>query len=539
MGWGKIIFAVWLLSFLNGFAESSPEEKKITEDDKIEAKATDHAVEKSLTLSMGVSRIIELKFDIGPIDLGDSNLFDIQRIDEGNQRIRKLRLVPKNPGYTNMTIQDLAERKPRVTYLVRVTREDVGQVISQLEELLGDIEGIKIKGIGGTVVIDGDILLPKDMMRIIRVVDALKDRDPKKKDIPIKNIANISKVTMGIIAERIEREINNPEISARVLNNNVILEGTANGNDDADRNLAIAKTYLPEAFVEKNKGEGYEVKLKAEGGAGGTPTIIDFQRIRPGGDPEPEKDIKVTMNFVELNNEYQKAFNFEWKPLGTDQSNINLDSVNGFTSSLVATVSSLFPKLTTARDHGHARVLKQQALIVKNGSDQPAAVDSSLQIFITTTDERGNRNAQPVNIQNATKVRARIIKGSDSIELGLQVNLSSLISVSNGTPAIASNSLQTQIIVKNGESVALGGNMVDQALAGYNREPSASGQQSTAGGAGGGGGGGTPLFNLKRSKSYTHNKNQYIIFVTPEILRSAGAGTEDLTRKFRLNAGER
>ena len=203
-------------------------------------------------------------------------------------------------------------------------------------------------------------------------------------------------------------------------------------------------------------------------------------------------------------------------------------------------MSSLFPKLTTARDHGHARILKQQTLLVKNASDQAGAIDSSLQIFVSSIDDKGNRSLQPVTIQNATRVKARIIRGSDSIDLGIQINLSSLVSIQNGAPAVANNSLQTQLVVKNGESVALGGNMIDQALAGYNREPSSSGQAATNPSAGASSGsGGSPIFNLKRSKQYTRNKNQYVIFITPEILRTAGAGTEDITRKFRLNAGER
>jgi Flp pilus assembly secretin CpaC len=43
---------------------------------------------------------------------------------------------------------------------------------------------------------------------------------------------------------------------------------------------------------------------------------------------------------------------------------------------------------------------------------------------------------------------------------------------------------------------------------------------------------------LHRSKNFRRDKQQYVIFVTPEMIRTAGAGTEDITRKFRLKAGE-
>lgn len=504
------------------------------DEEKIEAKKPSKGKEKYLTLSTGVSRIIEFQFEIGPIYVGDPSLFDFQRVKDGDKD-KKLRLVPKGSGYTDMTIHD-SSGVPRVTYFVRVTREDLGQVISQLEELIGDIEGIRIKPVGGTVVIDGDILLPKDMIRIMRVVEAMKDRDPKKKEVPIRNIATISKITMNIIAERIEREINSPEISVRVLNNNVLLEGTAESDFDADRAVEIAKTYLPEAFVEKNKGEGGEVKPKAQGGVGGgVPSIIDFLRVRPRQAAPPAQDIKITMNYVELNNDYARNFNFEWKPLYNDSSQVKFDSSLGeLSSNFVATVSSLFPKLVTAKNHGHARILKQEQIIVKDKSDQPALIESSLQVYASSIDEKGIRSLQPIPVQNVTKVRAATIAGSDSIELGVQITLNQFLGSNQGSPIISTNSIQTQVTLKNGDSAALGGYALDNVTADYNRNPSSrNGNNNAPGGVG------TPLFNMERSKSFERKKQQFIIFVTPEVLRTASAGTEDMSRKFRLNAGER
>ena len=45
--------------------------------------------------------------------------------------------------------------------------------------------------------------------------------------------------------------------------------------------------------------------------------------------------------------------------------------------------------------------------------------------------------------------------------------------------------------------------------------------------------GGGPLFNLLRSKKYVTSKSQYVVFITPEIIESATAGTEDIRKKFR------
>ncbi|MFM8270662.1 MAG: BON domain-containing protein [Pseudomonadota bacterium] len=521
----------------------------LSADDEIEKPVTDEAVivkgkEKSLTLPMGASRILQFPFVIGPVNLGDETVLKYERYKErGIADTNKLMLTPKVPGTTDLTIHDITG-VPRISYTVRVTREDLGQVMAQLEELLGDIEGLKIRAVGGTVVLDGEIVLPKDMVRINRVVEALKERDTKKGSVPVKNLASISKLTMTILAERIEREIGSPEITVKVINNNLFLEGTATDDTEADRAKEIARTYMPEVVVYKAKGDA-DVKEKAEGGESGNPTIYDFLKTRRRASPPPAPDIKITVNFVELSNEYDKAFNFNWRPLSEDQSAVKFDSAAGeITSTLIATVSGLLPKLSSQKTHQHARVLKQQQLIVKDKSEQPASIDSSVDIYSSVLNANGVASLTQVPVQNTVRIKAATIDGSDSIDLGVQLSLGSVIGNNQGQPIVARNSLATTINVKNGDSAAIGGFAIDEALAGYNRAPSAAGVASGAAGFGGQGGQNanqnqSPLFNLNRSKAFDRRKQQYIIFVTPEVLKTASAGNEDMTRKFRLNSGEK
>ncbi len=489
--------------------------------------------EKQLTVSMGVSKVLEFDFDIGPIYLTDDKLLRYRRVKE-NGKDRKLLIVAQNPGFTDMTVHD-SNFVPRIKYMVRVAREDLGEVISQLQSLLGDIEGLKISALGGTIILDGEILLPKDMIRVMRVVDAMKDRDPKKKEVPIRNLASISKTTMNIIAERIEREIGSPEITARVINNNLFLEGTAESDYEADRAIEIARTYLPEVFVERTKGEGGEVRPKAQGGVGGgLPSIVDLLRVRPRQAAPPSQDIKITMNYVELSNEYDRTFNFQWQPLASDSSSVKYDtSVGELTGQVVATISSLFPKLNTARSHGHAKILREQSVIVKDRSDAPAVIESSVQYYSQIAGPTGVPQLQAIPVNNVTKVKAATIPGSDAIDLGVQIQLSTVLGLNGGVPIISNNSLQTQVTVKNGDSAALGGNAIEQALSGYNREPQQGGASQLQQAAPS-----TQIFNFQRSKNFKHDKQQYVIFVTPEVIRTASAGTEDITRKFRLKAGE-
>ncbi len=495
-----------------------------------------HGEQKSLTLGMGTSQTLEFPFDLGPIAVTDPTLFTYTRIVEGD-RARKLLLTPKRPGSTDFTIYD-PNGAPKITYQILVTREDVGELMSQLKSLLGDIEGLDIKAVGGTIVLDGEIVLPKDELRIFRVLDALRDRDTKAKEVPIKNLTSISKMTMNIIAEQIEQKIGSPEITARVLNNTIILEGTAEGPFEAERAQEIAKSFIPEVFIEKNSGEGGKIQpLKYGGNGGGLPVVVDLVRVREAPATPPAQDVKITMNFVQFDNQYDRTFNFNWQPLMSDNTALQYNSSLGqLSANLVSTVSSLFPKLNIVKDHGHARILKQETVVVKNNAAEPAAIDNSTTYYVQINTPQGFSSMQPINIQNVTKIKASTIPGSDSIELGIQITLGALLGSNNGFPIVGNNSLQTVVTVKNGDSAALGGYGVEQALAGFNRAPSLLNSNPAAQGSAGGNAG--PLFNMNRSKQYQHDRQQYVIFITPEIIRTAAAGTEDITRKFRLNQGE-
>ena len=45
--------------------------------------------------------------------------------------------------------------------------------------------------------------------------------------------------------------------------------------------------------------------------------------------------------------------------------------------------------------------------------------------------------------------------------------------------------------------------------------------------------GGVYLFSFTKSKNYSTNRSQFVIFVTPEIIESAATGVQEIERKFR------
>src|SRR5258708_7484121 len=79
--------------------------------------------------------------------------------------LKIIRFEPLTPGTTNFILRD-DKGKKIVEYNIVVRKSNLNKVAAEIKSLLGDIEGIDIKIVNNKVVIDGEILLPKDMSRI-------------------------------------------------------------------------------------------------------------------------------------------------------------------------------------------------------------------------------------------------------------------------------------------------------------------------------------------------------------------------------------
>jgi pilus assembly protein CpaC len=95
---------------------------------------------------------------------------------------------------------------------------------------------------------------------------------------------------------------------------------------------------------------------------------------------------------------------------------------------------------------------------------------------------------------------------------------------------VTSNSVSTNLILKSKESSAIGGIVQNTSSTAYDNDPFPAAAQTATGQPA------QPLFRLLRSKDYQTSKNQYVIFVTPEIVESASTGTEEIRKKFRRRA---
>jgi pilus assembly protein CpaC len=419
---------------------------------------------------------------------------------------KTLRLSPEKVNTCTLTIRDDRLRKAYVYRLV-VKKSNLFAVAREIKSLLGEIEGIQIKIANNKVIVDGQILLPRDMKRIASVVAQYKDT--------ASNLVTLSPLAQRKIASFIERDVNNPDIQVRAVNNRFILEGVANDQAEKERAEIIAKTYVPDEVVES--GDEAIRKRKV------LQTVINLITVKQAPPSEPGKIIQVVVHYVELKKDYTRGFRFEWMPTLGDNTNVTFSSGSkeegGFVSQITGTISNLLPKLNWAKAHGYARVLQSSSIIVQDG--KLGILDSNTRVPYQTVGAEGQINTQFENVGITTKVTPQILSGkSDSIHLQVDFVVSALLGMTQNGPLINRSNVNTVIMVRSGQSAAIGGLVQSSSGTDFNKLPNSAANN--------------PLFSLYASKNFRRDQSQFVVFITPVIKSSASEGSDEIKRKFRL-----
>jgi len=427
-----------------------------------------------------------------------------------SKELNVLRFTPKREGFATMTIHDKATGKVVAEYRIDVKKSKLDKVVKEIRALLGDIEGITIKVVNNKVVVDGQILLPRDLSRIFNVVQQFGDQ--------ASSLVTLSPLAQKKIAEFISRDINNPEIEVRAVNDKFILQGLANSEEERQRAEIIAKTYVPDIVVEAAEEKGL-IKRRKPANDG----VINLITVKEQAPAPPSKMIQLVVHYVELNKDYSKAFKFQFTPQLDDGSQLQFQSSSnspgGVVSSITGIVSNLLPRLNWAKEHGHARILESTSLIVQDGKKGEIKQLTNMPYSVIGKDGQPGTAFAEVGIKSSV---TPVILGekSGSIHMDMEFALSNLLgSGQNGAPITSSNTILSTIVVRDRQSAAVGGLIRNASSTGYNRMPSDVKN---------------PLISLYASKQFQRNQSQFVVFVTPVVKTSASAGAEQIKKKFRL-----
>jgi len=428
-----------------------------------------------------------------------------------------IRFKPKRKG--SVTIRLVNKKDPDLIIKqikVTVQKNNLDKVAKEVKMLLGEIEGIEIKVLNNRVIVDGYILLAKDMNRIARVLSTYTEDQ-------VKSLVRLSPLTRKKIAERIEAEIDNPNIYVTVINDFFMLEGSESYAGEKKRANDIAQAHVSDVltkFAEANARGGVQIKALRKDP---NPIINNIMEVRPDA-PSPKKMIQVVVHYVELSKSYSRGFDFSWAPTLTDGGSLNvsgesLSSTNILTS-LTATITNLLPKLNWARQHGHARVLDTMNVTTEEG--QQGEVSSIKEIIRNVANAQGGVEARKATARVSIVVTPSLdpVK-RDSVKLEkLTINVGEISVASQAGDETASNTMTTNITVRDRQSAAIGGLMRNNSSTSYNKRNPSQAQ---------------PLFRLGASKELSRAQSQFVFFVTPIIKSSSSEGIEKIKKKFRLD----
>lgn len=302
--------------------------------------------------------------------------------------------------------------------------------------------------------------MPKDLARIFNVVKQFSDQ--------ASSLVTLSPLAQKKIAEFIARDINNPEIEVRAVNDKIILQGYANNEEEKVRAEIIAKTYLPDIVIDAAE-DGGPIKKRRPLNDG----VINLLEVKAAPVAPPKKMIQLVVHYVELNKDYSKAFKFQFTPELGDNSQMTFqtggDSPGGIISSITGTVSNLLPKLNWAKQHGHARVLESTSLIVEEGkrgeikqvTDQP----------YTVLGKDGTQGTAFASVGIVTGITP-VLSGekSSSVNMEMSFEVSSLLgNTPAGAPIVSKNQMSSTVTVRDRQSAAVGGLIRNATSTGYNR----------------------------------------------------------------------
>lgn len=472
--------------------------------------------EKQLEVAIGIDHIEKLDFDYHTkIVIGNDQLLKVIMIPNKREMIFK----GLKPGRTTVTVRDNVG-DVRLRYTIVVTATGKSNVVSELRELIGDVEGLEIGIRGGKVFVGGEIIVPDDIGRVSKVLASYPE---------VLTLIELSPQTQRVIATKMTDELaknNLKDVTVRVVNKVFWLEGVV--SSDLKKRLAmdIANAYLPPKILSLSEsGEG---RFAAPSN---TAPILNFIAVNEKKEPQPvPKLIKISSQFVELSKSYNRIFSFRWAPLmGADNSQIAIgpqggagsqqggDIVTKSSGTLSATISNLFPKLNSAKTAGYARVIQSAMVIARNESKAMITKDTSIPFAVGSGEFT---KASQASVGITVSVEPRILE-EEKVELPVNISIKLQVG-SSSTPIVTNNSINTTLIIKSTESAAIGGVVQNQSTTDYDADPGQGGEDAPS-----------PLFNLNRSKAYVSQKSQYVIFLTPEIIESASTGTEEIRKKFR------
>ncbi|MEI6080215.1 MAG: hypothetical protein WCQ53_06250 [bacterium] len=485
---------------------------------------------RDLNVVLGIRKEVYFNFPLGNIrPPTDLSIFRFEKnTKEQNPKQDRDRIVITGlkTGMTDLWVYDNQDVL-RFVYNVTVTPQNLKRILGFLKREFRNIEGLKMYIREQLIVLDGEILLPEDIARIHQVITGFEG--------VFKIQFKLNPSLYNIIAEKMEKEIGLPDVHVEVINQRFIIKGNVKNKDEFNYVTYKAALYLPKYFYKPYVNDptaSGDLVPPAEDFLD-QPIINYFLTINEV-DPPIGRVIKIIVYFVEIAKGFENNFGFTWAPsMDTQNSKMTLTYSNQaaaagtspqpFIGTITGIIDNFIPKIKDAVDHKRGRVIQSAAISVEDGKSGTIQKTTSYP-YLVTTGTGANTAITPTtaDVGIGIGLTPTVLGNKETsldINLGININVSQVVSMTNiGVPVTSKDSVSTFINMKSDETAAIGGVVNNTSSRSYGN----NGTDDNI------------IINLSRSKSFQRNKSQFVVFITPTLLKTASEGSEDAKEKFRI-----
>ncbi len=169
----------------------------------------------------------------------------------------------------------------------------------------------------------------------------------------------------------------------------------------------------------------------------------------------PTKQIEIEVTILDISTSFLEELGFEWQQRYLTSGSSEVPSP--FTTILTKGIDEFLVRIRALEEEGNVRIVSKPAVLTLD--NQEAIIDSSETFYVRLVGER-DVDLVPVTVASVLKVMPRVVskKNENHIYLGIVIEDGKMEnSAVDGIPGTSKTMISSQAIVKEGESLLLGG----------------------------------------------------------------------------------
>jgi pilus assembly protein CpaC len=423
-----------------------------------------------ITLVVGEQKVIKIP-GLSRVAIGDPNVADVKPV--GSSQI-----LVTGVGGGRTSLLAWKDSGERLSYTVRVTAQDPGSLMADVQRLLGDREGISVRVIGDKVYLDGFAFTNEDYERVQQITALYKD---------VRSFVKLNPNAKQLVANQLNTTLQSAglkDAQATVVGTTVFLEGSVESPEELKKAELITKAI----------GEQVENLL-----------TVGIKRM-----------ILTEVDFVEIQRTGNDFVGFNWPTDITGGAEAaysdTVTLVGQSPDSRQITFNVLGEtkfRLGGSFNAGYARTLARPKLVCASGGEASFLAGGEIPIPMVTANtvavefkEFGVRLTIKPTSDSAGNIQSAIEAEVSAVDESLRI-----VTQDISVPGFKVNRAKTNVTVRHGETIVLSGlfNNVEQKSV---AKMPLLGQIPILG-------------ELFKSRDFQDARSELVVFVTPRIVNPA------------------